>query len=110
MKKIHFYKMFWNYTKKLVIQSGKEISESLKQYAPLKTKVICGKHKPFITKNLRKEIVKRPALKKRSNILNNLEMIKLYRKQRNYVVNFSRKARTAYFKKHMQHHASSKNF
>ena len=37
-------------------------------------------------------------------------MIKLYKKQRNYVVNLSRKVKTEYFQKHMLHGASSKNF
>lgn len=38
---------------------------------------------------MRIEIVKQPALKKRSNTLNNLEVMKLYKKQRNHVVNLS---------------------
>ena len=54
--------------------------------------------------------MKRSALKKRANISNNLEIIKLYKKQRNYVVNISRTGKTEYFQKHMPHGASSKNF
>ena len=46
--------------------------------------MICGKHRAFITKEMRIEIVKQPALKKRSNTLNNLEVMKLYKKQRNH--------------------------
>ena len=41
------------------------------------------------------------ALKKRANISNNPEIIKLYKKQRNYVVNLSRKVKTEYFQKQM---------
>ena len=37
--------------------------------------------------------MKRSALKKRTNISNNPEMIKLYKKQRNYVFNLSRKVK-----------------
>ena len=35
--------------------------------------------------------MKRSALKKRANVSNKPEIIKLYKKQRNYVVNLSRK-------------------
>ena len=84
--------------------------KTLNKHAPLKTKVIRGNHKSFITKNLRKTIMKRSALKKRANISNNPEIIKLYEKQRNYVVNLSRKVKKEYFQKHMPHVESSKNF
>ena len=88
----------------------KDFVKTLNKHAPLETKVIRGNHKSFITKNLRKAIMKRSALKKRANISNNPEIIKLYKKQRNYVVNLSRKVKTEYFQKHMPHGASSKNF
>ena len=88
----------------------KDFVKTLNKYAPLKTKVIRGNHKSFITKNLRKAIMKRSALKKRANVSNNPEIIKLYKKQRNYVVNLSRKVKKEYFQKHMPHGASSKNF
>ena len=84
--------------------------KTLNKHAPLKTKVIRGNHKSFITKNLRKTITKRSALKKRANVSNNPEIIKLYKKQRNDVVNLSRKVKKEYFQKHMPHGASSKNF
>ena len=84
--------------------------QTLNKHAPLKTKVIRGNHESFITKNLRKAIMKRSALKKRANVSNNPEIIKLYKKQRNYVVNLSRKVKKEYFQKHMPHGASSKNF
>ena len=88
----------------------KDFVKTLNKHAPLKTKVIRGNHKSFITKNLRKAIMKRSALKKRANVSNNPEIIKLYKKQRNYVVNLSRKVKKEYFQKHMPHGASSKNF
>ena len=54
--------------------------------------------------------MKRSALKKRPNVSNNPEIIKLYKNQRNYVVNLSRKVKKEYFQKHMLHGTSSKNF
>ena len=61
----------------------KDFVKTLNKHAPLKTKVIRWNHKSFITKNLRKAIMKRSALNKRANISNNPEKIKLYKKQRN---------------------------
>ena len=58
----------------------KDFVKTLNKHVPLKTKVIRGNHKSFIIKNLRKGIIKRSALKKRANILNNPEIIKLYEK------------------------------
>ena len=54
--------------------------------------------------------MKRSALKKKENISNNPEIIKLYKKQRNYVVNLSRKVKTEYFQNYMSQGASSKIF
>ena len=54
--------------------------------------------------------MKRLALRKRANVSNNPEIIKLFKKQRNYVVNLSRKVMKEYFQKHMLRGASSKNF
>ena len=85
---------------------GKRFCEN----ASLKMKVVRGNHKSFITKNLRKIIMKRSALKKTANISNNPEITKLYKKQRNYVVNLSRKVKKKYFQKHIPQGASSKNF
>ena len=88
----------------------KDFVKTLNKHAPLKTKVIRGNHKSFITENLRKAIMKRSALKKRADISNNPEIIRLYKNQINYVVNLSRKVKTEYFQKHIPHGASSKNF
>ena len=54
--------------------------------------------------------MKLSTLKKRANLSNNPEIMKLYKKQRNYVVNLSRKVKTEYYQKHMPHDASSKHF
>ena len=81
----------------------RDFMKTLNKHAPLKTKVIRGNHKSFITKNLRKAIMKQSTLKKRENISNNPEIIKLYKKQRNYVANLSKKVKTEYFQKYMPH-------
>ena len=67
--------------------------QTLNKHAPLKTKVIQGNLKSFITKNLGKAIMKRSALKKRADISNNAEII-TYKKQRIHVVNLNRKVKT----------------
>ena len=54
--------------------------------------------------------MKRSALKKRANVSNNREIIELYKKQRNYVVNLRRKDKTDYFQNYMPHDTSSKIF
>ena len=81
----------------------KSFVKTLNKHAPLKTKVIWGNQKSFITKRLRKALMKRSALKKKESISNNPEIIKLYKKRRNCVVNLSRKVKTEYFQKHMPH-------
>ena len=48
--------------------------------------------------------------KRRANISNNPEIIKLYKKQRNNVVNLSRKVKAEYFQRHIPHDAFSKFF
>ena len=72
--------MFKNYQKKTsYTEWEKDFVKTLNKHAPLKTKVIRENHKSFINKNLRKTIMKRSALKKRANISNNKEIIKLYK-------------------------------
>ena len=90
----------------------KTFCENAKQnkHTPLKTKVIRGNHKSFITKNLGKAMMKRSPLKKKANISNYAEIIKLYKKEINYVVNINRKIKKKYFRKHMPHGASPNNF
>ena len=88
----------------------KDVMKKLNKHVPLKTKVVRGNLNTFIINNLRKAIMKRSASKKIANVSNNPEIIKLYKKQRNYVVNLSRKVKKEYFQKHMPHGASSKHF
>ena len=84
--------------------------KTLNKHALLRMKGIRGNHEPFITKNLRKAIVKRAVLKKEANISNNPEIIKLFKKQINYVVNLSRRVKTECFQKHIPQGKSSKIF
>ena len=82
----------------------------LNKHAALKSKVIRENNKPFVRKTLRKAIMRRSALKKKANNLNNPLAVKPYKKQRNYIVSLSRKVKKDYFQKHMPHGSSSKNF
>ena len=49
-------------------------------------------------------------MKKKANISNILEIIKLFKKQKNYVVNLSRKVKAKYFQNHTPHSVSSEYF
>ena len=69
-----------------------------------------GINKLVKTKTLRKTIMQRPAVKKKANNLNDPLAIKLYKKQRNYVVNLGRKSKKDYFQKHMPQGSFSKTF
>ena len=79
---IHFYKMLDNYSKKLVIRNRKILCENVRKIWSSLNESDSRKSKSFITKNLRKGIMKRSALKKRANVSNNREIIELYKKQR----------------------------
>ena len=71
----------------------KDFVKMLNKHVPLKTKVIRGNRKSFITKNLK---MKQSALKKSANISNYPEIIKSYEKQRNLCCNSSRKVQTIF--------------
>ena len=70
----------------------------LNEHAPLK-KILRHKNGPFMTKELRKEIMKRSKLKNKYNKKRNYENWSLYKKQRNYCVSLLRKTKKAYFEK-----------
>ena len=59
----------------------------LNEHAPLKTKILRHNNKTFITKQLRKEIMKRSKLKNLFNKNKNQENWCKYKTQRNYCVN-----------------------
>ena len=73
----------------------------LNKHAPLKSKLIRGNSKSFVTKTLRKAIMWRSASKKKAKNLNDLLSIKLYRKQRNYVINLNWNTKKGYSQKHI---------
>ena len=54
--------------------------------------------------------MRRSALKKKVNNLNDPLAVKLYKNQNNYVVNLSRKVKKDCFQKHMQHSFSFQTF
>ena len=59
----------------------KDFVKTLNKHVPFKTKVIRGNHNSFITKKLRKAIMKRSVLKTRLNISNNPEIIYIKNKE-----------------------------
>ena len=73
------------------------LMEILDRHAPLKIKYIRGNDQPFVTKELRKEHMKRSRLrnKYRKNQTVNNEV--LYKKQRNLCVNRLKKVKTTYY-------------
>ena len=73
-------------------------SATLNVHAPFKEKMIRGNHKPFVSKILRKEIMKRAHLKNLFNKSHSEYDFNNYKKQRNYVVALNKKEKTSFFK------------
>ena len=69
----------------------------LEYHAPLKTKFVRANHRPHVTKELRKAIMKRSKLKRIANKTKRPEDMQNYRSQRNLVVKMNRKAKVALF-------------
>ena len=69
----------------------------LDAHAPRKTKVLRGNHKRHVDKNLRKAIMKRSALKRKSSRTKQQEDITKYKKQWNLVVELNRETKLHYF-------------
>ena len=69
----------------------------LDRHAPIKTKYIRGNDQPFITKELRKEHMKRSRLKNSYQKNKSDENLLAYRKQRNLCVNLLKKVKRSYF-------------
>ena len=70
----------------------------INKHAPKKTKVLRGNHKPHVSSEMRKAIMKRSQLKNIANNSNNSTDILKYRKQRNYVVKLNKKTKHEFFK------------
>ena len=58
---------------------GQSLCEIFDKYATLKTKVVQGNHKPFITKKIEKSSSEAISSEKKTDISNNPEIIKLYK-------------------------------
>ena len=65
-------------------------SSKLNEYAPKKTKWVRGNNKSHMNKFLRRAIMKRSKLKNNANETKHPVDIKMYKKQRNYVVGLNR--------------------
>ena len=68
----------------------------LNKQAPLKTKILRHNNNPFMTKELRKVIMKRLQLKNWYNNNRHYENCYLYKKQRDFCVNVLRKTKRNY--------------
>ena len=82
----------------IILESFKSIFlNAFNIYAPLKTKMLRFDNSVFMSKKLRKEIMKRPKLKNNFNKNRNHENWCKYKTQRNYCVNLLRKSKKQYF-------------
>ena len=70
----------------------------LDKHAPMRTKVLRGNNQQHLTKELRKEIMKRSKLKRIANQTGSPKDIADYRKQRNLVVKLNRQAKKDFFR------------
>ena len=69
----------------------------LEKHAPMKQKVLRANDKPFMTKVLRKAIMRRSALKNRYLKEKSDESLKAFKKQKNYTKRLAKRERTKYF-------------
>ena len=70
---------------------------TLNRYAPVKQKIIRGNNKPFISKDIRKEIFKRSKLKNKFNKTGAISDWTSYKKQRNYVCALVKNKKNLFF-------------
>ena len=69
----------------------------LEKHAPLKKRTLRANNAPYMTKNLRKAMMKRTELATRYNKTRNIEDFHNFRKQRNFVNRLYKKERKKYF-------------
>ena len=69
----------------------------LSKHAPIKKKILRANDKPYMTKALRKAIMRRSALENKYNRDRSAETGKAYRKQRNYTNKLMKKEKKKYF-------------
>ena len=72
----------------------------------MRTTVLRGNNQQHLTKELRKEIMKRSKLKRIANQTGSLKDIADYRKQRNLVVKLNRQAKKNFFRSATSHNGS----
>ncbi|XP_057296156.1 uncharacterized protein LOC130625097 [Hydractinia symbiolongicarpus] len=82
-------------------------TDVLNRHASATIRVVRGNQKPHITRNIRKAIMKRSYYKNKANKSGDSKYIKLYKKQRNIIVNMNRAAKRSYFH---SHETNSKDF
>ena len=69
----------------------------LEKYAPMKQKVLRANDKPYMTKVLRKAIMRRSALKNKYQNQKTDESLKEFKKHKNYTKRLAKRERTKYF-------------
>ena len=79
--------------------SFEKIFLSILEHAPLKKKLLRANHAPYITKALRKAIMRRSYLEKLYFKKRTPSSLKKYKKQKNYCKKLYKKERKAYFNK-----------
>ena len=65
--------------------------DTLDKHAPLKKKIVRANHAPYVTKNMRKAIMRRSALENVFYKKKTPESHKAYKKQKNIVAGFTKK-------------------
>ena len=81
-----------------MVNLKKKITNVLNTHAPIKTKMIRFNNNVFITKELRREIMKRSKLRNKFNRNRNHENCCNFKFQRNYCVTLLRKTKKQYYK------------
>ena len=85
--------------------------EVLNKHAPFKKKVFRANHKPYMTKSLRKAIMKRSALENKYHRDKSKETEKAYKKQRNYTRRLMKREKKKYFTNlHVDNYTDNKKF
>ena len=76
---------------------GNVFIDVLNRHAPIRKKVIRANHAPYVTKGLRKAIMKRSQLEKIYFKKRTQESFKKYRKQKNYCSRLNKRERKSFF-------------
>ena len=85
--------------------------EVLNKHAPPKKKVLRANHKPYMTKTLRKAIMRRSALENKYYRDKSVETCKTYKKHKNYTNKLLKKEKKKYFNSlHINNFTDNKKF